>query len=222
MGPDAPNMDIDEEAVIDFNMVVTEIPQFYPETPAMISQGPSICIFNKKDTNTVLASWLFAQYLLTNEVQIAYAQTEGYVPVTSTAQGSPEYQDYLSRSGEDNNLYYDIKIEATKLLLENIDNTFITPVFNGSASLRNAAGLLIEQTGKSVKRGIAITDEQINAIYKQSSSLYKLDEISDNQIKDGKLPTGAIVLISTLACAWITIMSYLIFMYVKARKKEQK
>ena len=83
----------------------------------MISQGPSLCIFNKEDPQEVLASWLFAQYMLTNEVQIAYSQTEGYLPVTSKAQESAEYQNYLSRSGEDNDTYYSVKIDATKLLL---------------------------------------------------------------------------------------------------------
>ena len=82
------------------------IPQFDPEHPKMISQGPSVCVFNKQDPQEVLASWLFTQYLLTNEVQIAYSETEGYVPVTSKAQDSAEYQDYLSRAGEDNNTYY--------------------------------------------------------------------------------------------------------------------
>lgn len=125
------------------------IPQFVPENPQMISQGPSICIFNKEDSQEVLASWLFTQFLLTNEVQIPYAQTEGYVPVTSKAQQDPTYQDYLSRSGEDNDTYYDVKIEATQLLLDHTDDTFVTPVFNGSASLRDAAGQLIENTAKS-------------------------------------------------------------------------
>lgn len=46
-----------------------------------------------------MASWLFTQYLLTNQVQTAYARTEGYVPVTSMAQDSAEYQDYLSGRG---------------------------------------------------------------------------------------------------------------------------
>ena len=50
------------------------------------------------------------QYLLSNEVQIAYSETEGYVPVTSMAQNSPEYQDYLSRAGEDNQEHYAVKI----------------------------------------------------------------------------------------------------------------
>ena len=66
----------------------------------MISQGPSVCIFNKEDPQIVLASWLFSQYLISNEVQIAYSKTEGYVPVTLKAQTSAEYQDYLARSGD--------------------------------------------------------------------------------------------------------------------------
>ena len=70
-------------------LAVLPVPQFDPEQPQMISQGPSVCVFNKDDPQEVLASWLFAQYLLTNNVQIAYSQTEGYVPVTSKAQESP-------------------------------------------------------------------------------------------------------------------------------------
>ena len=30
----------------------------------MISQGPSVCVFNKEDPQEVLASWLFTLYLL--------------------------------------------------------------------------------------------------------------------------------------------------------------
>ena len=101
MGTNAPLVDISSDALVDFETEVMTIPQFDPDNPQMISQGPSVCIFNKKDPQEVLASWLFTQYLLTNQVQTAYARTEGYVPVTSMAQDSAEYQDYLSRAGED-------------------------------------------------------------------------------------------------------------------------
>ena len=118
MGSHAPLSDISEDKFVEFETVVMPIPQFDTENPQMISQGPSVCVFNKEDPQEVLASWLFTQYLLTNEVQIAYAGTEGYVPVTSKAQDSSEYQDYMSRGGEDNNKYYDIKIQASQLLLD--------------------------------------------------------------------------------------------------------
>ena len=49
MGTDAPLLDISEENVVDFETEVKMIPQFDPEHPQMISQGPSVCIFNKDD-----------------------------------------------------------------------------------------------------------------------------------------------------------------------------
>ena len=162
MGCDAPLIDIAEEKLVSFETVVMLVPQFDPKNPQMISQGPSICVFNKRDSQEVLASWLFAQYLLTNRVQLAYSQTEGYVPVTSKAQNSAEYQDYLRRRGEDNDLHYSVKIDAAQLLLDNTGNTFVTPVFNGSASLRSAAGQLIESVNKSVRRGQQVSEEAMD------------------------------------------------------------
>ena len=109
MGTDAPLVDIAPDQLVEFETAVLPVPQFDVDHPQMISQGPSLCIFQKDDPQEVLASWLFAQYLLTNEVQIAYAETEGYVPVTAKAQSDPSYQDYLSRAGEDDE-HYAVKI----------------------------------------------------------------------------------------------------------------
>ena len=230
IGSGAPNYEISADQMVDFELAVKEIPQFDPENPVMISQGPSICIFNKRDNGEVLASWLFAQYLLSNEVQIAYSQTEGYVPVTSKAQNSPEYQDYLERAGElDENgsgdLYYAPKIAASKLLIDNIDNTFITPVFNGSASLRNAAGLMIEETGKSVRRGIEINDGRIESIFSKVKSLYKLGEASDStgaRKELGPLPTTSVILLVSLGVVWVGIGGYALYGYVSSKKKQDK
>ena len=152
MGSDAPLVDIPPDQLVEFETAVLPVPQFDVDHPQMISQGPSVCVFNKHDPQEVLASWLFAQYLLTNEVQIAYAETEGYAPVTRKAQQDAAYQDYLSRAGEDNKEHYRVKIEASRLLIENTENTFTTPVFNGSTSVRDAAGQLIEDVTKSVRR----------------------------------------------------------------------
>ena len=212
MGSDAPLIDIAEEKLVQFETVVMTIPQFDPANPQMISQGPSMCVFNKEDPQEVLASWLFAQYMLTNEVQIAYSQTEGYAPVTSKAQQSAEYQDYLSRSGEDNDLYYPIKIDATRLLMENTGNTFVTPVFNGSASLRNAAGQLIEEVKKSARRGETVDDAYLNALFEEMVSLYRLDQISNSggKVSLGELPGASKALLSVLALCWICMGAYVV------------
>ena len=213
MGTNAPLCDISDSALVDFDTEVMTIPQFDPDHPSMISQGPSVCIFNKKDPQEVLASWLFTQYLLTNDVQTAYSETEGYVPVTSKAQNSDQYQDYLSRAGEDNNAHYKVKIQASRLLLDNMANTFITPVFNGSASLRDAAGQLIETVTKSVRRKQEVNDDFIKKLYSDVSSLYHLDQAASTSggKKDlGPLPGTAMLLLGSLAAAWLLILIYLL------------
>lgn len=221
MGTHAPLSDISEDVLVDFDTEVMMIPQFDPEHPQMISQGPSVCVFNKTDSQEVLASWLFAQYLLTNDVQIAYSETEGYVPVTAKAQNSAEYQDYLSRAGEDNNDYYDVKIKASKLLLDNVGNTFVTPVFNGSASLRDASGQMIENVAKSIRRKQTVDDAYLDKLFEDVSSLYRLDQIQASAAGKkelGPLPATATALLSTLGIAWIFIIAYVCRELVKKRK----
>ena len=230
MGSEAPLLDIAEDKLVQFETVVLPIPQLDPETPQMISQGPSMCVFNKEDPQVVLASWLFAQFMLTDNVQMAYAQTEGYVPVTQKAINNPQYQDYLSRSGEDNELYYDIKLDATRLLLENTDKTFVTAVFNGSASLRDAAGQLIEETKKAARRGETIDEKYMQTLFKEMTSLHRLDQLQagtpqqgeasdDGKLAVSKLPGEAIALLATLAAVWVCIGLYFFLSLAKKSRK---
>jgi multiple sugar transport system substrate-binding protein len=65
-------------------------------------------------------------------------------------------------------------------LIENTENTFVTPVFNGSASLRNAAGQMIENVTKSVRRS-----ETVDAAYMEN--LYKDEDVMIKSCKNVKL-----------------------------------
>ena len=232
MGCNAPLIDIADDKLVEFETVVMPIPQYDTENPKMISQGPSMCLFNKEDPQEVLASWLFAQYMLTNAVQIAYAQTEGYAPVTSKAQQSAEYIDYLNRCGEDNDLYYDVKINATKLLMNNTENTFVTSVFNGSASLRNAAGQLIENVTKAARRGKTL---DYSVLCDEVTSLYHLNEITPKEVvntqeqfdestqeKTKTLPKEAVYLFLGLGVCWIGIIFTIIFDVIKKSTKKKR
>ena len=219
MGTDAPLCDISEDKLVSFETEVMMVPQFDPGNPKMISQGPSVCIFNKADPQEVLASWLFTQYLLSDEVQTAYAETEGYLPVTTRAQQSEEYQDYLARTGEDNNVHYEVKIKASELLMAHLDDTFVTPVFNGSASLRDGAGQLIESTVKSVRRGETVDDAYISKLYSDVTSLYRLKRGSTatgEKEELGPLPVTAKLLLGSLITVWVILL--LIFSLQKIKK----
>ena len=221
MGSDAPLVDIAEDKLVQFETAVMTIPQYDPQNPVMISQGPSVCVFNKEDPQEVLASWLFTQFLLTDSVQIAYAQTEGYAPVTLKAQNTPVYQDYLAREGEDNELHYEVKLQATKLLLDNTQNTFVTPVFNGSASLRDAAGGMIESVTQSVRRKKEVNEEFIENLFAEMTALHHLDEAGAEKLSGGDLgplPPTAVALLSALGGTWVILG--IIFLYGKRKKKK--
>ncbi len=237
IGANAPLSDLHEDQIASFETEVRMLPQFDVDNPKIISQGPSICVFNKEDPQQVLASWLFVQYLLTNDIQIAYSQTEGYIPVTTKAQNSDAYQNYLSRMGEDNDTYYDVKIKASKLILDNIDHTFVTPVFNGSVSLRNAAGQMIENVSKSARRNESIDEKYFEKLFNDMISLYHLENISvpqdseetsvnitqpqNKEAKFKNLPSNAKILIFTLATVWVLLGVYFMSGYLKNRKRKQ-
>ena len=223
MGSKAPLLDISADRVVDFETAVRPVPQYDPEHPKMISQGPSICIFNKEDPGEVLASWLFTQFLLTDDVQVAYAKTEGYVPVTESARATEGYRDYLAGNVNDGS-YYEVKAEATKLLLENTENTFVTPVFNGSASLRNAAGQLCESVVKSVRRKQKVDSAFIDSLYSEVNALYRLDNISGgvgDRKKLGPLPTESKALLITLGVIWMLIGAAAGIAFIRKKKKEK-
>ena len=242
MGCEAPNIDISEDKLVQFETVIMPIPQFDTENPQMISQGPSVCVFNKEDPQEVMASWIFTQYLITNEVQIAYSQTEGYVPVTEKAQESEEYQAYLAGEGKADPLYYPVKLQAAKLLLQNTENTFVTPVFNGSASLRNAAGQLVEETVKGMRRGKTADAAFFDGIFQNVRSLYKLDQLKPQPPKaqeqakpsDGAvgtaapsqsrepLPLTSVLLLGGLGIVWVFLGLGALLSWLKKRKKPSK
>ncbi|MBP5270407.1 MAG: extracellular solute-binding protein [Clostridia bacterium] len=221
IGSRAPMQEIDQKTIVDYELAVTEIPQFDVDNPKMISQGPSLCLFNKDDPQEVLASWLFCQYLLTNGVQIAYSQTEGYVPVTDAARSDPEYLDYLSRADEDDDLHYKGKIEAAQIVLRNTENTFVTPVYNGSTSLREAAGELIEAALGDSKRGVVMDDGYFERVFANVTSLKRLnlDGVEGTGRTDlGPLPGTAKALLFSLAGIWVILIGVFVFRSIDKKR----
>ena len=223
MGTDAHNQDVSADSIVKFETVVRPVPQVDPEKPWMISQGPSLCVFNKEDPQEVLAAWLFAQYLISNDVQIAYSETEGYVPVTAKAQNDPAYLQYLADIGKDDD-HYDVKIKAAQLLMDNTEHTFVTPVFSGSASLRDAAGQLIENTAKSVRRKETVDDAYYDKLFADVKAMYRLDSggaLNGGAKADlGPLPSTAKALLGGVGAVWLVIGGYYAAVWIRKKRKK--
>jgi multiple sugar transport system substrate-binding protein len=105
--------------------------------------------------------------------------------------------------------------------MNNTDNTFVTPVFNGSASLRNAAGQLIENVTKSVRRGENVNLFYFRNLYSDVTSLYRLDQIAtESTIQElGPLPNDAVWLLVGLGTCCVAIGVYAVYSALKKKKK---
>ena len=111
-------------------------------------------------------------------------------------------------------------------MLEHIDDTFVTPVYNGSASLRNAAGQLIENVTKSVRRHETVDDAYMDTLFDDVTSLYRLDQSmasggsgTSGKAELGRLPDISIGFLSILAAAWVLIGAYYLSQWLKKRPK---
>ena len=81
---------------------------------------------------------------------------------------------------------------------------------------------LIENTAKSTRRNETVDEAYIANLYKDVTSLYRLDQTANSSIEKqdfGKMPVMAVALISTLSVIWICIGIYQGVTVVKNRKK---
>ena len=109
--------------------------------------------------------------------------------------------------------------------MKNTGNTFVTPVFNGSASVRDASGQLIENVTKSVKRKKTVDDAFIDGLYEDVKSLYHLDQggasgVSGGKADLGKLPVASVCLLLGLVITWLLIGVYALRERLKSKERQ--
>ena len=124
-----------------FEVGITTIPQANASSPKVISQGPSLCIFDKANKQEVYASWLFMKFLTTTvEFQAEFSMASGYVPVLKSVATNEIYAEWLSGAdGGDG-----IAALSAKVCLDQVDAYYTSPAFNGSSVARDQVGLLIQ------------------------------------------------------------------------------
>ena len=130
-----------DDGTYKFEVGIASIPQANKEAPKVISQGPSICIFKKADSQEVLASWLFVKYLTTTvDFQAEFGMTSGYVPVLENVTDNAVYAEELEHA----NGYEGLPLLATKVCLEQANAYYTSPAFNGSSAARDEVGKLMQ------------------------------------------------------------------------------
>ena len=139
-----------------FEVGIATIPQLDANNAKVISQGPSLCIFQKDNPQEVIASWLFVKFLTTNVAfQAEFGMASGYVPVLKSVAENPVYADYLAKADGGNY----IAALSAKVCLEQQDAYYTSPAFNGSSVARDEVGALMSKclimTGDDIDEQIA-------------------------------------------------------------------
>ena len=142
--PDPYTEETDNGSVVKypFEVGVALPPQINPQYPKVISQGPSLCMFNKTDKQEMAATWLFMKFLTTNvNLQAAFSTASGYAPVISDLEGkSPAYANKLATADGNANL----QMTCVKQCLAQEKALFVSPAFIGSSGARDEVGILMQ------------------------------------------------------------------------------
>jgi multiple sugar transport system substrate-binding protein len=132
----------DAEGNYPFDVGIATIPQVNADKPKVISQGPSLCIFNKSNEQEVVASWLFVKFLTTNvDFQAEFSIASGYVPVIKSVSQNADYKAFIDKANGGNY----ISALSAKVCLEQADAYYTSPAFNGSSTARDQVGALLNK-----------------------------------------------------------------------------
>lgn len=153
-----------------FEVGIATIPQANPDNAKVISQGPSLCIFQKENPQEVLASWLFVKYLTTSvNFQAEFAIASGYVPVMKSVGENEVYKNFLANA--DGGDY--IAALAAQVCMDQQDAYYTSPAFNGSSTARDQVGNLLMKCLSEVTEDV---DGLINGAFQDA-----IDECEYNE-----------------------------------------
>ena len=123
-----------------FETAVTSVPKAANGKAKSISQGPSLVLLKNDNAQSVLATWLFMQFLETPSVQARFALVTGYLPVTTPATEIEQYKAFLDKAAGNT---AGIAALSTKQALAQKDNYFTSATFVGSSTARDEVASLI-------------------------------------------------------------------------------
>lgn len=151
----------------DAQVGVARIPQAEGKEAKQICQGPSICFFDKGDSDAITASWIFYNYLTNTANTCYWGINTGYMPIRESAYLLDDWLELSDETGLDGedltwaqvyNLYADIT-----------DTLFVSPAFKGSSEARTQAGSIMTQCLLSTN-----IDADIDKIFEDAENQAKL------------------------------------------------
>ena len=131
-----------------FEVGVAPLPQWNPDDPKSISQGPSIVFFNKgqyASQKQIEVAWRFYTYMTGAVNSAKYAISTGYEPVRKSSYATEEYEKHLAIYDATKGVTTEVELKSAvaNLTMNLQDYYFTSPVFVGSAVARNQVGAIL-------------------------------------------------------------------------------
>ena len=132
-----------------FEVGIASIPQVNPEKGKVISQGPSICVFNDENPQEVIASWLLLKFLTTSvEFQAQFSMESGYVPVLKSVGENAVYKEFLADA---NGYATGVAALSAQVCMEQEEWYYTSPAFIGSSEARDQVGAIMTSVFSDAK-----------------------------------------------------------------------
>ena len=132
-----------------FEVGIASVPQVNPEKGKVISQGPSICIFNDENPQEVIASWLLLKYFTTNVAfQAEFSMASGYVPVLKSVADNVVYKEFLA---EANGYGTGVTALSAQVCMTQEEWYYTSPAFIGSSEARDQVGSIMTSVFSDAK-----------------------------------------------------------------------
>lgn len=132
-----------------FEVGMAEIPQANENNKKVISQGPSVCVFNQGDPQKIMASWLLIKYFTTNvEFQAEFSIASGYVPVIKSVSENEIYKTHIANASKpltEVDQKNRASAMAANICIQQEENYFTSPAFVGSSTARIQVGNALAQ-----------------------------------------------------------------------------
>ena len=156
-----------------FEVGIAPIPQANASNPKVISQGPSLVLLDKGNTQENIAAWLFMKYLTTTTaLQASFADVSGYVPVIKSVRNLEWFNNKLTAEHDNDTITY----MAMDLCLQLEDYYYTSPAFKGSSTARDMAGVILKNCMENYAKNEANIDSYIAQQFKDA-----LDECEMSQ-----------------------------------------
>ncbi len=147
------------QATDNFNWGVAAIPGSVVDgkvNKSVISQGPSLVMFDTGNSEKSTMAWMFMKELLDPSFQSSFSQSSGYNPVRLSTYDNESYKAFLDDTTN-------IKAVAAKVASTMSNDFFTSPAFNGSSDARIQIGSALVSVIKGEKDGASALEAAYKA-----------------------------------------------------------